>query len=323
MKALVTGGAGFIGSHLVEHLLKLGHQVVVIDDLSSGDLDNLAESLQHPAFQFLEGSILDSILLDEVMCQCDTVFHLAAAVGVQMIVDHPLPSLRTNLHGTERVLEQAVRHQCRVLITSTSEVYGKNDADKLHEDDDRVLGSPLKSRWSYAAAKALDELLAYTYWREQGLPAVIVRLFNVVGPRQTGRYGMVIPRFVDQALRGEPITIYGDGTQTRCFCYVGDVVPTLVTLVEHPEAYGRVFNLGGSVETSIEELAKRVLGVVGSDSPIAYVPYALAYGEGYEDMRRRVPDTTALREFVGFAPTIDLDRIIDLIVASRLNGARL
>jgi UDP-glucose 4-epimerase len=317
MRAAVTGGAGFIGSHLVDHLLALGHEVVVLDDLSTGSMANLDRALGHPAFTFVEGSVLDEELVEDVVAPCDTVFHLAAAVGVHTIVDRPVESLRTNLHGTETVLAAAARHGRRFLFTSTSEVYGKNSADRLREDDDRILGCALKSRWSYATVKALDELLIYCRWRDQGLPAVIVRLFNVIGPRQTGRYGMVVPRFVDQALSGEPITVYGDGHQTRCFVQVGDVVAAMTRLVDQPRAYGAVVNLGGSEEISMADLAYLVRRVIGSASPVVHVPYEDAYGDGYEDVLRRVPDLTRARDLVGFTTRNGLPETIAEIATSR------
>lgn len=317
MRAAVTGGAGFIGSHLVDHLLAHQHQVIALDNVSTGDLANLDAAQQDPAFEFVRGSILDKDAVEDVVTRCDTVFHLAAAVGVQTIVDRPIESLRTNLHGTENVLAAVARHGRRFLFASTSEVYGKNTADRLGEHDDRILGSTVKSRWSYATAKALDELLTYCHWRDHGLPAVIVRLFNVVGPRQTGRYGMVVPRFVDQALAEQPITVYGDGQQRRCFCAVSDVVPALVALVEEPRAYGEVVNIGGTEETTIADLAARVRGLLGSGSDVVRVPYEEAYGEGFEDMQRRVPDTTRARELVGFRPVMGLDELIVAVANDR------
>jgi UDP-glucose 4-epimerase len=314
MKALITGGAGFIGSHLADRLLADGHQVVVLDDLSTGRYENIEHLLGRKDFEFVLGSILNADLVDDCVARCDTVFHLAAAVGVQLIVEKPLESLATNIRGSELVFEKAHKYDTRILVTSTSEIYGKNTSDRLHEDDDRILGSPLKSRWSYSEAKAIDEILAYTYWRQKGLKSVIVRLFNTVGPRQTGHYGMVIPRFVNQALRDEPLTVYGDGTQQRCFCFVGDVVDALVKLIEHPEAYGQVFNLGGTEEVSILELAERVIARTGSQSGIRVVPYEEAYEAGFEDMERRVPNTDRAAAAVGFQPTLDLDEIIDSVV---------
>ena len=317
MKALITGGAGFIGSHLADLLLARGHQVLLLDDLSTGSHRNIEHLTGRTDVEFVLGSILNADLLDDCVARSDTVFHLAAAVGVQLIVEKPLESLATNLRGSELVFEKAHKYGTRILITSTSEIYGKNTSDRLGEEDDRILGSPLKSRWSYSEAKAIDEILAYTYWRQKNLRSVIVRLFNTVGPRQTGHYGMVIPRFVNQALRGEAITVYGDGTQQRCFCHVGDVVRALVDLVEHEEAYGRVFNLGGTEEVSIMELAERVIARTGSSSGVRVIPYDEAYEAGFEDMQRRVPDTTRAHDLVGFRPTHSLDDIIDAVVADQ------
>ncbi len=314
MKALITGGAGFIGSHLADRLLADGHQVVVLDDLSTGRYENVQHLLGRPDFEFVLGSILNADLLDDCVARCDTVFHLAAAVGVQLIVEKPLESLATNIRGSELVFEKAHKYNTRILVTSTSEIYGKNTSDRLGEDDDRILGSPLKSRWSYSEAKAIDEILAYTYWRQKGLRSVIVRLFNTVGPRQTGHYGMVIPRFVNQALRDEPLTVYGDGTQQRCFCFVGDIVDALVKLMETEAAYGQVFNLGGTEEVSIRELAERVIARSGSRSTIRTIPYDEAYEAGFEDMERRVPNTDRAAAAVGFHQTLDLDGIIDSVV---------
>jgi UDP-glucose 4-epimerase len=314
MKALITGGAGFIGSHLADRLLADGHHVVALDDLSTGRYENIQHLLGRPDFEFVLGSILNADLLDDCVARCDTVFHLAAAVGVQLIVEKPLESLATNIRGSELVFEKAHKYGTRILVTSTSEIYGKNTSDRLGEDDDRILGSPLKSRWSYSEAKAIDEILAYTYWRQKGLRSVIVRLFNTVGPRQTGHYGMVIPRFVNQALRDEPLTVYGDGTQQRCFCYVGDIVEALVRLIENEDAYGQVFNLGGSEEVSIRDLAERVIARTGSQSTIRVIPYDEAYEAGFEDMERRVPNTDRAAAAVGFKQTLDLDGIIDSVV---------
>jgi len=314
VKALITGGAGFIGSHLADRLLADGHQVVVLDDLSTGRYENIQHLLGRPDFEFVLGSILNSDLVDDCVARCDTVFHLAAAVGVQLIVEKPLESLATNIRGSEIVFEKAHKYNTRILVTSTSEIYGKNTSDRLGEEDDRILGSPLKSRWSYSEAKAIDEILAYTYWRQKGLRSVIVRLFNTVGPRQTGHYGMVIPRFVNQALRDEPLTVYGDGTQQRCFCFVGDIVEALVRLIDTEAAYGQVFNLGGTEEVSIRELAERVIARSGSRSTIRTIPYDEAYEAGFEDMERRVPNTDRAAAAVGFRQTLDLDGIIDSVV---------
>ncbi len=314
MRALITGGAGFIGSHLADHLLGRGDQVVLLDDLSTGRVTNIEHLNDRTGAEFVLGSILDTELVDEAVARVDAVFHLAAAVGVNLIVEKPLESLMTNIRGTETVIEMAHKYDKRLLVMSTSEIYGKNTSDSLSEEDDRILGSPLKSRWSYSEAKAIDEILAYTYWREKGLETVIIRLFNTVGPRQTGSYGMVIPRFVGQALRNEPITVFGDGNQTRCFCHVGDVVEGLVALSEHPEAFGRVFNLGGGEEVSIRELAERVIELAGSQSSLEFIPYDTAYEAGFEDMERRVPNTTRAMQLVGFEPSASLDDIIRSVI---------
>ena len=314
MRALITGGAGFIGSHLADHLLGRGDQVVLLDDLSTGRVTNIEHLNDRTGAEFVLGSILDTELVDEAVARVDAVFHLAAAVGVNLIVKKPLESLMTNIRGTETVIEMAHKYDKRLLVMSTSEIYGKNTSDSLSEEDDRILGSPLKSRWSYSEAKAIDEILAYTYWREKGLETVIIRLFNTVGPRQTGSYGMVIPRFVGQALRNEPITVFGDGNQTRCFCHVGDVVEGLVALSEHPEAFGKVFNLGGGEEVSIRELAERVIELAGSQSSLEFIPYDTAYEAGFEDMERRVPNTTRAMQLVGFEPSASLDDIIRSVI---------
>ncbi|GAB3370622.1 NAD-dependent epimerase/dehydratase family protein [Amycolatopsis echigonensis] len=317
MRYLITGGAGFIGSHLTEHLLARGDEVVALDNLSTGTLDNLTGVAGHPGFRFVRGSITDPNAVESCMAGIDAVFHLAAAVGVFTILDKTMDSLRTNLHGTENMLDAALRHDVPILIASTSEIYGKNTADGLREDDDRIIGSPLKNRWSYAEAKALDETFAHLYAVEHGLRTVIVRPFNTVGPRQTGRYGMVIPRFVTQALAGEPITVFGDGQQTRCFCHVHDVVPALADLLADESAYGKVFNLGSNEQTTISQLAERVIGATGSSSTITKVPYEEAYGDGYEDMQRRIPDCTRAYNQIGFVPTRSLDDIIAAVVADR------
>ncbi|HVE73838.1 MAG TPA: NAD-dependent epimerase/dehydratase family protein [Mycobacteriales bacterium] len=314
MRALVTGGAGFIGSHLADLLLARGHSVLLLDNLSTGRHQNIEHLIGRTDTEFVLGSILNADLVDDCVSRSDVVFHLAAAVGVDLIVQRPLESLATNIRGSEIVFEKAHKHGTKVLVTSTSEIYGKNVSDKLGEEDDRILGSPLKSRWSYSEAKAIEEILAYTYWKQKGLPSVIVRLFNTVGPRQTGHYGMVIPRFVSQALRGEALTVFGDGSQTRCFCFVGDVTKALVDLVEHPEAVGRVFNIGGQGEVSMQDLAARVIALAGSESKIRYVPYDEAYEEGFEDMQRRVPDTARAHSLIGFEPTATLDDIITMVI---------
>jgi UDP-glucose 4-epimerase len=320
MTTLVTGGAGFIGSHLTESLLSSGEDVIVLDDLSTGSEQNLAAVLDHPSLRFVKGSILDACLVDELVGQAQIVYHLAAAVGTFTILDKTLESLRTNLHGTENVIDSASRHRARVLIASTSEVYGKNTKVGLREDDDRHVGSPLKNRWSYAEAKAIDETLAHLYAVEHGLQMVIVRPFNTVGPRQSGRYGMVIPRFVEQALAGEPLTVFGSGEQVRCFCHVHDVLPALRALMADSRMYGQVFNLGGTEQVSMTQLAQRVVAVTGSSSTITYVPYESAYGPGFEDMQRRVPDCTRARQLIGFQPSRSLADIISAVAAHQIAG---
>lgn len=314
MRALVTGAAGFIGSRLTEQLIAEGHHVLGLDDLSTGSRDNLAMVANHPSFELLVGSILDRPLIDDLTQHADVVFHLAAAVGAFVIRDRTLDSLRTNIRGSENVIEAAHRHQARLLVASTSEIYGKNDKVGLVEDDDRVLGPPQRSRWSYSEAKAVDESLVEAYVREGNLRAVIVRLFNTVGPRQTGRYGMVIPRFVNQALAGEPLTVFGTGRQVRCFCHVDDVVPALIRLIMLDEANGMAVNLGSSEQVTIEDLAARVIELTGSASQIQRLSYEQAYGTGYEDMLRRVPDCSRARELVDFRPTRTLDDIIHAVI---------
>ncbi len=320
MKALITGGAGFIGSHLAELLLARGDSVTVLDDLSTGRYENLAHLDGNPNLQVVVGTILNETLVDKLVERCDVIFHLAAAVGVELIIKKPLESMMTNIRGSEIVLEMAHRYRKKVLVASTSEVYGKNSNGPLREDTDRILGSPLKTRWSYSTSKAVDEILAYVYWKEKNVPTIIVRLFNTVGPRQSGAYGMVIPRFVQQALTGAPLQVHGDGCQSRCFMYVKDLVGALVKLVDHPGAVGQVFNVGSQEEVTIEELAKRVIRITGSSSRIERIPYEEAYEEGYEDMPRRVPDTKKIQQLIGFAPTMNLDQIIETVVQS-MRGA--
>ncbi len=314
MKVFVTGAAGFIGSHLVEDLLAQGHQVTGLDDLSTGRPGNLRAVAGHPDFRLVQGSILDESLVGELTEGCQQVYHLAAAVGSFVIRDRTLESLRTNIHGTENVVDAAARHGAVLLAASTSEIYGKNSKPGLREDDDRIIGSPLKSRWSYAEAKAIDESLIDAYGRERGLKAVIIRFFNTVGPRQTGRYGMVIPRFTRQALAGEPITIYGTGEQIRCFCHVRDVIPALTRLIATPAAHGRAFNLGNNEPVSINDLAKRIIVATHSGSTLSYTSYLDAYGSGYEDMQRRIPDCSLARSICGFSPRRSLDEIIESVI---------
>jgi len=322
MKVLITGGAGFIGSHLCDKLIKLRGEVTVLDNLSTGRYENVAHFKENPKFNLVVGSILDEKLVDKLCEKTDVIFHLAAAVGVELIVKHPLESLTTNIKGSEIVLDMAQRYNRKVLITSTSEIYGKNTNGPLKEDDDRILGSPLKSRWGYSTAKAVDEMLAYVYWKEKGLPTIIVRLFNTVGPRQTGAYGMVIPRFVTQALKNEPLTIYGDGNQSRCFVHVQDAVDALVKLIQHPQAQGKVFNLGSQEEITIKELAKKVIQLTGSKSKVIYIPYDQAYEEGFEDMQRRVPDIKRIQDLIGYRPTIDLEGILKSVIEYFKKGLR-
>ena len=316
MRTLITGGAGFIGSHLTDRLLETGDDVTVLDDLSTGSRANLIEAAQNPRFHLIEGSVLDRPLVHETVAGMDRVFHLAAAVGVRRILEHPLAGLRTNIHGSENVLDAALDAGAVMVLASTSEIYGKNTADSLSEDADRILGSPLTARWTYAAAKGIDEAFAHAYWSEFGLRVSISRMFNTVGPRQTGRYGMVVPNLVGQALRGEPLTVFGDGRQTRCFSYVADVGRALVRLSEEPAAYGQAFNLGGSEEVSILGLAERIVGLLDSGSSIELIPYEQAYGEGFEDMRRRVPNNSRAEQLLGFRPTTGLDEIILAVAAS-------
>jgi UDP-glucose 4-epimerase len=309
-KYLVTGGAGFIGSHLVDALVAGGHTVIVLDDLSTGRHDNLRQHAGSTSVEFVLGSILNEALVDDVVRRVDVVLHFAAAVGVNLIVERPLESLATNIRGSEIVLEKCHKYGRKVLVASTSEIYGKNTSDALSEEDDRILGSPLKTRWSYSEAKAIEEVLAYAYYREKGLPTVIVRLFNTVGPRQVGHYGMVLPRLVDQALRNAPLTVYGTGQQTRCFCHVSDIVVAILGLVSTTESEGKVFNVGSRGEISIQGLAEKIRDITGSTSEIIYVPYDEAYEAGFEDMQRRRPDTTRISNLLGWAPTRDLDQIV-------------
>jgi UDP-glucose 4-epimerase len=315
MKVLVTGGAGFIGSHLVEELIARGHDVHVIDALTTSARSNLAHLEGSPRLRVTIDTILNEPLMDQAIRESDLVFHLAAALGVNFILEHPLASLHTNLRGTDVVLGAADRYRKPVLVASTSEVYGKNDAGPLREDDDRILGSSQMSRWFYATAKAADEALATAYWLERRLPTIAVRFFNTIGPRQTGRYGMVVPRFIGQAVRNEPITVYGDGNQTRCFTYVGDVVTSIIALTETEKAWGGVYNVGRPAEISIADLAGRVIELTGSSSKIVYVPYEEAYASGFEDMRRRVPDVSRLRATIGYAPDTPLDEALRRIIA--------
>ena len=314
MKVLITGGAGFIGSYLCEAYLSRGDEVYVIDDLSTGSLDNIKPFAPNPLFHFVNDTILNREAMLELTGICDVVAHLAAAVGVKLIIDEPLKSIHTNIVGTEIVLELANKFRKKTFLASTSEVYGRNSQVPLHETDPRVYGPTHLARWSYAATKAMDEFLALAYFRTKQLPIIIGRFFNTVGPRQTGQYGMVIPRFVGQALRNEPITVYGDGTQTRNFTYVEDVVRAVVALIEESSAIGEIFNIGGEGEISINSLAERIKSITQSSSPIQHIPYDEAYQEGFEDMERRVPDISKIVNLIGYKNTHDLDAILAKVV---------
>jgi len=310
MKALVTGGAGFIGSHLAEALLARGDQVIVLDDLSTGRIENVAHLMENPRFQYRIDTVLNEFVVGELTEKADIVFHLAAAVGVKYVVEDPLRAILTNIRGAEVVLEQASRFRKKAVVFSTSEVYGKGNGYPLRESDDRVLGPTEVTRWNYATSKAVDEYLAFAYWQQKGLPVVIVRCFNTCGPRQVGDYGMVIPRFINEALSGEPILVHGDGSQSRCFSYVGDVVRGVLMLASHPGAVGGVFNIGTDEEVTIKELAERVKQLTGSSSPIKFVPYEKVYGGHFEDLKRRVPDLTKIGNLVGYRPQVSLDELL-------------
>ncbi len=314
-RILVTGGAGFVGSHLVDALVAQERTVVVLDNLSTGREENLEQGFAGGQVSLVEGSTLDEELVDRLMHECDGCFHLASAVGVQLVVSNPLRSLLSNVRGTDNVMSAAARHGTRLLFTSTSEVYGKNSSGALDEEADRVIGSPFKARWCYETSKAFGECLAHSYHRDQGAPMTVVRLFNTVGPRQTGRYGMVVPTFVRQALDQQPLTVYGDGSQTRCFSHVTDTVHGLLQVFDQPEAVGRVFNIGSSTEIPIVELARRVLDHTGSDSPIRLVAYDDAYDQGFEELGRRKPNTAAIRELTGWEPQLTVDDAIRDVVA--------
>jgi len=315
LRVLITGGAGFIGSHLADAYLQRGDEVLVIDDLSTGTIENIRHLKKNPKFHYTIDSVHNQPVTAELVDQCDVVFHLAAAVGVKLIVESPVRTIETNVRGTEVVLALANKKQKRVLIASTSEVYGLSSDVPFHEDGNLVMGATSKGRWSYACSKAIDEFLALAYWREKKLPTTIVRLFNTVGPRQTGRYGMVIPTFVKQALAGRPITVYGDGKQTRCFGYVGDVVGALIKLMDTDQSVGQVFNIGSTEEISIRDLAEKVKQLTHSASEVVFVPYDEAYEEGFEDMPRRVPDTSKINKLVGFKPEMTLDGILETVIS--------
>ncbi|HYJ95892.1 MAG TPA: GDP-mannose 4,6-dehydratase [Vicinamibacterales bacterium] len=314
MKALITGGAGFVGSHLAEQLLQRGHEVGVIDNLSTGSIENISHLKIAPRFSYVIDTIDNEPLLAEWIDRSDVVFHLAAAVGVKLIVERPVHTIETNVHGTEVVLKHANKKKKLVVLASTSEVYGKSTDVPFRESADLVLGATSKHRWAYACSKLLDEFLALAYWKERKLPVVIVRLFNTVGPRQTGQYGMVLPTFVRQALGGQPITVFGDGRQTRSFTYVGDVVDALIALASEAGAVGEVFNIGNTTEVTIRHLAERVKALTSSESLIQYVPYDQAYEAGFEDMPRRVPDISKVKALIGFLPKLELDAIIERVI---------
>lgn len=314
MRVLITGGAGFIGSHLADAYLQRGDEVYIIDDLSTGRIENIQHLKGQPGFHYTIDTVHNHPLTAELVDQCDVVFHLAAAVGVKLIVESPVRTIETNVRGTEVVLNIANKKKKKVLVASTSEVYGLSTDVPFREDGNLVMGATTKGRWSYACSKAIDEFLALAYWREKKLPTIVVRLFNTVGPRQTGQYGMVIPTFVKQALSGRPITVYGDGKQSRCFGYVGDVVGALVALMDHKDAVGNVFNIGSNEEISIVQLAERVKRLTQSESEIVFVPYDEAYEEGFEDMPRRIPDISKVHELVGFQPKMSLDGILQSVI---------
>jgi len=318
MRVLITGGAGFVGSHLADACLARGDEVFILDDLSTGSIDNIEYLKRHPYFHYTIGRVQNAQVTAELVDRVDMVYHLAAEVGVRRVIDSPISTIENNVQATEVVFSAAAKKGKRVLFTSTSEVYGLSTDLPYREDGNIVMGAASKGRWSYACSKALDEFLALAYHHERQMPVTVVRLFNTVGPRQTGHYGMVVPTLVQQAMTGKPMTVYGDGSQSRCFGFVKDVVRALVALMERPESAGQIYNIGASTEISILELAKRVKEITGSNSPIVLIPYADAYDSGYQDMPRRIPDTSKLRSLVGFAPTTDIDEIVDSVMRSFL-----
>ena len=318
--ALITGGAGFVGSHLAEALVERGWRVEIIDDLSTGSIENIAHLKGHTNFTYVLDSVMNRPVMMELVDRADFVFHLAAAVGVRMVVERPVHTIETNIRATELLLDLASRKKKPLLITSTSEVYGRLDKHKFAEDDDLVLGPTSRARWCYAASKIIDEFLAKAYFKERGLPVVIVRLFNTIGPRQTGQYGMVVPRFVRRALAGEPILVYGDGAQRRSFTWVGDVVEAMIALSQHGQAYGEVFNIGHTKDISIYELAVLVKEMTGSRSEIQFIPYEQAYEAGFEDMQRRLPDISKIENIIGYQPTADLRQMLEHVVAFQRDG---
>jgi len=315
LRVLITGGAGFIGSHLADAYLERGDQVFIIDDLSTGSFENIRHLKEHPRFHYTIESVHNQPVTAELVDQSDVIFHLAAAVGVKLIVESPVRTIETNVRGTESILSLANKKKKKVLVASTSEVYGLSAQVPFREDGNLVMGATTKGRWSYACSKAIDEFLALAYWREKKLPTIIVRLFNTVGPRQTGQYGMVIPTFVKQALANRPITVFGDGKQSRCFCYVGDVVGALIKLMDHEKSVGQVFNVGSNKEISIFDLARKVKELTNSQSEIVLVPYDEAYEEGFEDMPRRIPDISKANQHIGFTPNVDLEGILRKVIA--------
>lgn len=322
MRVLITGGAGFIGSHLCDAYLDRGDEVFVLDDLSTGSIENIHHLRNHPRFSYTIDSVHNHQVVAELVDQCDVIHHLAAAVGVRLIVESPVRTIQTNVHGTEVILAHASKKKKKVLLTSTSEVYGLSTQVPFREDGPLVMGATTKGRWSYACSKAIDEFLALAYWREKRLPTIVVRLFNTVGPRQTAQYGMVIPTFVRQALEARPITVYGDGRQSRCFTHVADVVGALVKLMDHPSAVGQVYNIGSSEEVAIGELAEMVRVMTGSSSEIVHIPYDEAYEEGFEDMPRRVPDISKIGALVGYRPERRLEQILESVIASLRDAPR-
>lgn len=313
MRILITGGAGFIGSHLSDALIERGHEVTVIDDLSTGRMQNIAHLKANDRFHFAIETIVNETVMDRLVSECDVIYHLAAAVGVELIVNRPVEVIERNILGTEMVFKVANRYKKKVFVASTSEIYGKNENVPFKETDDRILGPTTKSRWSYSSSKAIDEFLALAYWKEKQLPVVIGRFFNTIGLRQTGQYGMVVPRFVKRALLNQPVTVYSDGEQSRCFTDVSDVIRAVTDLMEHPEAVGNIYNIGSQQEITINDLARRVIEVTDSDSEIRHIPYEEAYESGFEDMRRRVPDVSRLEELTGYAPEVKLDVTIQKI----------
>jgi UDP-glucose 4-epimerase len=319
MRALVTGGAGFIGSYLAERLIRDGNEVVVVDNLSTGRPENIAGLRNKPGFEFVKGDILDAALIEKLTQKCDAVFHLAAAVGVQLIADNPVGTIETNIAGTQVVLEAANKFKCKILLASTSEVYGKNEQVPFREEDDIVLGSTSMPRWAYACSKAVDEFLGFAFYQEYGLKVVIGRFFNTIGPRQTGRYGMVVPRFVESALKNKPIQIHGTGKQTRCFCYVDDLADAIVRLMESDKAMGKAFNIGSDEEITIEQLADKIIEITGSSSQKEFISYEAAYGRPIEDMMRRVPCLDLIKNTIGWRPTTDLPEAIRLVINSNRN----